>query len=412
MNLLVLNAGSSSQKAFLFSIDFPLSENPPMPLWRAKIDATAPGQPSGKLFVTVQTCKQNTYRKPIPLSYSTTERTEALLRLLWEEENTVLDGPSEIHVVGHRVVHGGAEFDSAVLVDSHVEAVIRRYEALAPLHNKANLDGIQVAQRLLGRKCPQVAVFDTAFHRTLPEAAMIYPGPYEWVKRGIRRYGFHGTSFRWTSYRAAQLLKREDDPELRLIHCHLGGGCSIAATVGGKSVDTTMGFTPLDGIAMSTRSGAIDPGILVYLLRQGSDIDEIERILNKESGLKGLAGLPGDTRIILPEMERGSYRAQLAIDVFIHRLCAGIGQMIAALSDIPDALVFTGAIGETEAFVRIAVCKTFAFLGISLDFEKNRVSPMDADVTTAESRVRILVIKSREEWQIARESAELLQVSN
>ena len=208
-----------------------------------------------------------------------------------------------------------------------------------------------------------------------------------WIDQGIRRYGFHGTSFRYASGRAAQLLGRINDPKLRLILCHLGGGCSLCATVGGRSIDTTMGFTPLDGIAMCTRSGAVDPGILLYLLRQGVSTDDLEKLLNKESGLKGLSGLSGDTRVLLPAATRGDDRARLALDVFIHRLQAGIGSMLASLGDVPHALVFTDAISEDEPSIRAAACAPFAFLGFDLDMQKNDISPLDADLATEISAV-------------------------
>ena len=243
------------------------------------------------------------------------------------------------------------------------------------------------------------------------EAASTYPGPFDWLKKGIRRYGFHGTSFRWASGQAARLLKRENDPALRLIICHLGGGCSLAATIGGKSVDTTMGFTPMDGIAMCTRSGALDPGILLFLMRENPDVDKLEKTLDRESGLQGLSGLPGDTRILLPEASKGNQRAKLAMDVFIHRLQAGIGQMMASLNGRPDAIVFTDAIGEDEPLVRSRACEPFKFIGLEVDPEKNATSPLDSDISLPKGPVRVLIVKSREDWQIARECHELYQLN-
>jgi len=307
------------------------------------------------------------------------------------------------------VVHGGTEYDKAVIVDAQVEAVINRLAAFAPLHNPINLEGIQVAREILGSAIPQIAVFDTSFHRTLSEASATYPGPYAWLQKGIRRYGFHGTSFRWASGQASRLLKLENDPELRLIICHLGGGCSLAATIGGKSVDTTMGFTPMDGIAMCTRSGALDPGILLFLMRENPDVEALEKTLDRDSGLQGLSGLPGDTRILLPEASKGNQRAKLAMDVFIHRLQAGMGQMMASLDGCPDAIVFTDAIGEDEPLVRSRACEPFKFMGVEVDPEKNATSPMDTDISIPKTHVRVLIVKSREDWQIARECYELCQ---
>jgi acetate kinase len=309
---------------------------------------------------------------------------------------------SEIDVVGHRVVHGGAEFIHATPINDSVETAIARLAPLAPLHNPANLAGIRAARKLLP-DIPHFAVFDTAFHRTLAESAYTYPGPYAWKESGIRRYGFHGTSFRWASEQAARLLQRQSDPELRLILCHLGGGCSLCATIGGRSVETTMGFTPLDGIAMCTRSGSVDPGSLIHLLRNGTDIDDLETDLNTRSGLKGLSGLSGDTRVILPEMEGGDQRAQLAWDVFIHRLRLGMAAMLGALDGWPDAFVFTDVIGESEPTLRAAACAPFSFFGLKLDTSKNKASRPDSDIATRESVVRALIVKSREACQIARE---------
>ncbi len=280
---------------------------------------------------------------------------------------------------------------------------IHQLEAFAPLHNGHNLTGYRVAKRLLGTRTPQVAVFDTAFHRSLAPPAYTYAGPSAWLKRDIRRYGFHGTSFKWSSERAARLLGRAGDRSLKLVLCHLGGGCSLCATRGGRSVDTTMGFTPLDGIAMCTRSGAIDPGIVFYLLRSGQTVDEIEQLLNQESGLKGLSGLSGDTRLLTASRRARDPRAALAWDVFVHRLQAGIGQMIAALGAKPDALIFTDAISEDEPLIRAAACAPFGYLGLKLDAAKNRRSALDSDLSARGSAVRVLLVKSREAYQIARE---------
>jgi acetate kinase len=407
MNLLVLNSGSGSHKCSLFRT----GKTPPVqalePIWKAVIMATSPGNRAQELSLTVECEGKKTERKTLPADLSSRKRVEYLLKLLEENKSSILQENHEIDVVGHRVVHGGTEYDQAVVVDARVEAVIERLAVFAPLHNPVNLEGIQAAREILGSKIPQIAVFDTSFHRTLSEAASTYPGPFAWLGKGIRRYGFHGTSFRWASGQAARLLHRENDPALRLIICHLGGGCSLAATVGGKSVDTTMGFTPMDGIAMCTRSGALDPGILLFLMRENPDIDQLERTLERESGLQGLSGLPGDTRILIPAASKGNERARLAMEVFIHRLQAGIGQMIASLNGQPDAIVFTDAIGEDEPAVRMRACAPFKFIGVEVDPEKNAASPLDSDISLSKAPVRVLIVKSREDWQIARECLEL-----
>jgi acetate kinase len=403
MNILVLNAGSGSHKCSLFRVENALPVKPLEPVWKAVIMATDPGSNAQELSLTIECAGHKKESKTLPSDLSSKKQVECLLKRLQEDKSAVLKGTSEIDAVGHRVVHGGTEFDKAVIVDAGVESVIERLAAFAPLHNPVNLEGIRAARKILGPKIPQIAVFDTSFHRTLVPAAETYPGPYEWLGKGIRRYGFHGTSFRWASGEAARLLNRKNDPALRLIICHLGGGCSLAATIGGKSVDTTMGFTPMDGIAMCTRSGALDPGILLFLMRENPDVDKLERTLDRESGLQGLSGLPGDTRILVPEASKGNPRAKLAMDVFIHRLRAGIGQMMASLDGRPDAIV------EDEPLVRSRACEPFKFMGVEVDPEKNATSPLDSDIAPPKAPVRVLIVKSREDWQIARECQELCQ---
>ena len=371
--------------------------------------ATDPGTSSQEISLSIEGEGRRKEQLKLPADLSSRKRVEYLLNLLRDDKSLGLGKTNAIDAVGHRVVHGGIEYDKAVIIDPQVEAVIKRLAAFAPLHNLINLEGVQAAREILDPDVPQIAVFDTSFHRTLSEAASTYPGPYAWLQKGIRRYGFHGTSFRWASAQASRLLKRENDPELRLIICHLGGGCSLAATIGGKSVDTTMGFTPMDGIAMCTRSGALDPGILLFLMRENPDINELEKTLDSESGLKGLSGLPGDTRILLPEASKGNHRAKLAMNVFIHRLQAGIGQMIASLNGRPDAIVFTDAIGEDEPLVRSRACEPFKFIGMEVDPEKNATSPIDADISNPKVHVRVLIVKSREDWQIARDCHKLFQ---
>jgi acetate kinase len=308
--------------------------------------------------------------------------------------------PDDIEVVGHRVVHGGAEFTEPTFITSDVHNAIQRYATYAPGHNPAALEGIAVVTKLLG-DVPQVAVFDTAFHRTLPPAASVYPLPYQWTEQGVLRYGFHGISHKYCAERAAQLLNR-DLAELDLITCHLGNGCSLAAIHAGQSIDTTMGFTPLDGLMMGTRPGVMDPGIILYLLRQPQvDTATLERMLNQESGLLGVSGISGDMRQIDQARNQGSERAQLAFDMFIHRLRAGIGSMLAALGHI-DALIFTAGIGEHSTAVRDAACRHFSNLGIEIDQVRNATHPVDQDIAKSNAQVRVLVIHTQEDWAIAR----------
>ena len=270
----------------------------------------------------------------------------------------------------------------------------------------ANLAGINAIEQILGEQIPQIAVFDTAFHAQLPPAAYTYPIPYELTDRGIRRYGFHGISHQYCAQRAAHILGR-DLSSLKLITCHLGNGCSLAAIRDGHSIDTTMGFTPLEGLMMGTRSGSIDPGILIYLLRHSNyTIDEVDHLLNHSSGLLGVSGISNDMRQIIHQIEQENDRAKLAFDLFVHRLRSGIGAMLASLGGI-DALVFTAGIGENSAEVRSATCEAFGWLGLSIDPDLNHATPCDRDIANRDSQVRVLVIHTEEDWAIAQECCRL-----
>jgi acetate kinase len=280
-------------------------------------------------------------------------------------------------VVGHRIVHGGDRFDAPAVVDDDVERAIEDLAELAPLHNKLGLMGIRAALDAFGRGVPQVAAFDTAFHRTMPAAASTYGGPYEWIGQGFKRYGFHGISHEYAGQQAAVLLGRSP-AELHLVTCHLGGGCSVTAISAGRSVDTTMGFTPLEGLAMVTRAGSIDPALVLHLLRRGATVDELEDVLENGSGLLGLSGVSKDLRDVIAARDQGDERATLAVDVFVHRAAAGVGAMIAALGTL-DALVFTGGIGEHSAEIRERIARPFSFFGAP-----------------------VLVVAAREELAIAR----------
>lgn len=414
MNIIVLNAGSGSQRCslFAFGVDAPQAGVPQEAIWEAVIDSTAPNQPKDRVRVMVaKHGSKPTERAQLNRELTPHDRTLELIRLLWEGDSAPLGGPEEIDLVGHRIVHGGRQFEAATPISSEVENSIHRLSTLAPLHNPSGLAGLRAARETLGPRARHFAVFDTAFHRTIPPPASTYAGPYHWVDDGIQRYGFHGTNFRWVAQRAAHLLGRDRDPDLSLILCHLGGGCSLCATRGGRSLATTMGFTPLDGIAMCTRSGAVDPGILIHLQRQGMSADAIEHLLNQESGLKGLSGLSGDTREISAAARMGDSRAQLALDVFIHRAREGMGQMLGALGEAPAAFVFTDAIAEDEPEIRAALCHAFGFAGLRIDVGRNRQAEPDCDFGHTDSSIRALLIKSREAWQIALECAAVARKS-
>jgi len=336
-----------------------------------------------------------------------TEAVADQVSTLWSGPSRVVDSSAAINAVGHRIVHGGPQYEEPVRITPAVKQGIASVSEFAPLHNRAELGGIEAIDKLLDG-VPQVAVFDTGFHRRMPLPAAVYPGPYEWFAKDIRRYGFHGINHQYCAGRAAELLQR-DLNALKLVTCHLGNGCSLAAIQDGHSIDTTMGFTPLEGLMMGTRSGSVDPGILTYLLRQGRlQPGEIDDVLNQKSGLLGISGLSEDMREILSSMKQGHSRAKLAFDIYVHRLQAGIGAMIAVLGGV-DALVFTAGVGEHSPEVREAACKPFSFLGLELDREANQQGSSDGDIAAADSSIRVLMIRAQEEWAIARECWRLVK---
>jgi len=397
MKILVLNAGSSSQKSCLYELNDVLPDRPPQPLWEAQIDWN---HREGVAQLKVETVS-GTEQEEEFASDSRQAAISRMLETLWQGKTQVINSLKEIDIVGHRVVHGGQDYQQSTLISPDVKEAIARLSVFAPVHNPVNLEGIEALEKILGN-VPQVAVFDTAFHAQLPPAAFVYPGPYEWLENGIRRYGFHGISHQYCARRAGQILNR-DLTHLRLISCHLGNGCSVAAIRGGVSVDTTMGFTPLDGLMMGSRSGAIDPGIIIHLLRREDLTSEkLDNILNRNSGLKGISGVSSDMRQIGDAIAQGNERAQLALDIYIHRLRAGIGAMLASLGGL-DALIFTAGVGENSAVLRAAACEAFGFMGLKLDGEKNQQSPVDEDIAALDSATRVLVIHTQEDWEIARE---------
>jgi acetate kinase len=400
MRVLVLNSGSSSQKSALFELRDAVSPDPQPPLWEAKIEWN-----QGSAVLKARNSRGNKTEKEV----SAADRQgaiERMLETLWSGETAVVKNASEINVVGHRIVHGGPKLKEPIRVTPEVKKTIADAAAFAPLHNRAELEGIERIERVVG-PVPQVAVFDTGFHRTIPPAAALYPGPYDWQDKGIRRYGFHGINHEYCSERAAQMLGR-DISQLRIVSCHLGNGCSLTAIARGKSVDTTMGFTPLEGLMMGTRSGSIDPGILTYLLREtGIGGQEIDDILNQRSGLLGISGISSDMREVEAAAQSGDQRAQLAFDMFVHRLRKGIAEMAAVLGGA-DVLVFTAGIGENSSAVRAGACSGLHFLGIELDSEKNAHTSGDQEISATNSGIRVLVIHAQEDWAIAQDCARVL----
>jgi len=395
MKILVLNSGSSSQKACLYELGDALPTDPPAALWEGKIEW------NGETAATVVKNSKETVQKEQVRFSSREQVVRELLSTVWNGKARAIASLSDIEAVGHRVVHGGSHFEDPVVITAEVKAAIASVSEFAPLHNRAELEGINIVEKLFAA-VPQMAVFDTGFHRQMPLAATIYPGPYDWFEGGIRRYGFHGINHQYCAQRAAQLLGK-DQASLKLVTCHLGNGCSVSAVLGGRGVDTTMGFTPLDGLMMGTRSGAVDPGILTFLMRQAQlNPEEIDSVLNHKSGLLGISGVSADMRDILAAIQRGHQRAKLAYDIYIHRLRAAIAAMAAALNGM-DALVFTAGVGENSAEVRAAACSGLEFLGLRLDPQQNVQPTLDGDVSMAQSRVRILVIRAQEDWAIAAE---------
>ena len=395
MKILVLNSGSSSQKSCLYELRAPLPESPPAPLWEGKVEWQG-----NRAVLDVRNIAGLTYREEMTIG-ARAEATARLLDALVSGKPRVLADKSEVSAVGHRIVNGGSEFTQPTLITPQVQSAIERMAVFAPLHNRVELEGIGLIEKQFG-SVSQIAVFDTGFHSRLPLAAAVYPGPYEWVAQGIRRYGFHGINHQYCAERTAQLLAKQL-PALKLVTCHLGNGCSLAAIKNGQSIDTTMGFTPLEGLMMGTRSGSVDPGILTYLLRERHlTAPEIDELLNRKSGLLGISGISGDMRQIVSAMKEGHARARLAFDIFVHRLQTGIGAMIAALGGI-DALVFTAGIGENSPEVRDVACANLGFLGLTLDPSKNSSPHPDQDISAARSNIRVFVLRAQEDWAIARE---------
>jgi acetate kinase len=404
MKILVLNAGSSSQKSCLYEIaDKALPTQALQPLWEGKINWT---QDRGVAEIEVKTVTGATLQKSIS-GDSPEAHLSYLLNTLNHDATKVIDRLSEIDVVGHRIVHGGQDYRDSVVITEVVKKAIAGLSNLAPEHNPAALEGIEAIEKIL-KDVTQVAVFDTGFHATLPDAAAIYPVPYQWVEQGIRRYGFHGISHQYCSQRAVQILGQDVASE-RLIICHLGNGCSLAAIKKGRSIDTTMGFTPLEGLMMGSRSGSVDPGILIYLLRYCNyTVEKLEHVLNKDSGLKGISGVSSDLREVREAIAQGNSRAQLAWDIYVHRLRSGIGAMLTSLGGL-DALVFTAGVGEHSPQIRQAACEALGFIGLKIDLEKNQQQPVDKDIATPDSAVRVLVIHTQEDWAIAQHCWQLLK---
>ena len=394
MKILVINCGSSSLKYQLIDSE---TENVLAKglCERIGIDGMFTYQKAG-CEKQVSNIDQPTHKKSV----------ELVINALTDPENGVIGSLAEIDAVGHRVVHGGEKFASSTLITEEVLKAIEECNDLAPLHNPANLIGIRACMELMPG-VPMVAAFDTAFHQTMPAEAFIYGIPYEYYKKyAIRKYGFHGVSHDYVSKRTAEILGL-DYNTAKIVVCHLGNGASICAVNGGKSVDTSMGLTPLMGLLMGTRSGEIDPGAIEFLAKkEGLELKDIMTILNKKSGVLGLSGVSSDFRDIDAAVEEGNEQAKLAKAAFVHRVVSYVGGYVAVMNGV-DAIVFTAGIGENDKGVRSAVCKNLGYLGITVDEEKNAIRGEETIISTPDSKVKVLVVPTNEELMIARDTEKL-----
>ena len=396
MNILVINCGSSSLKYQLINSETEgvlakgLCE-------RIGIDGMLTYQPEGG--------EKEKSEIAMPTH---TEAINAVLAALTNEKSGVIKSLSEVGAVGHRVVHGGEKFTSSCLINDESMKAIEECNDLAPLHNPENLIGIRACQELMPG-VPMVAVFDTAFHQTMPDVAYTYGIPYEYYEKyKVRRYGFHGTSHSYVSKRTAEIIGKPYD-QMKIIVCHLGNGASISAVNCGKSVDTSMGLTPLEGLVMGTRSGDLDPAIIDFVgKKEGLSLDEMNEVLNKKSGMLGISGVSSDGRDLEAAAETGNKRAQLALDVFDYRVIKYIGAYAAAMNGV-DAIAFTAGIGENNIKMRKDVCSSLTYLGVKLDEEKNNVRGEERIISADDSKVQVLLVPTNEELAIARETLALVK---
>jgi acetate kinase len=397
LSVLVINAGSSSLKFGLFDAETREA------LVSGLIDWTGDKQHAD---LVVRVGESEKVRTQLPASGHGAAVEEAVRRLT-ESGSDISGRAGAITAVGHRVVHGGTRFRSSVRIDQEVKAAIRDLAELAPLHNPSALEAIGAAEKALPG-VPQVAVFDTAFFASLPPRAYVYPLPYKWYTDwGVRRFGFHGISHAYCAGRAAEMLGAQASGS-RMVVCHLGNGCSATAIRDGVAVATTMGFTPLEGLMMGTRAGSVDPGVLLYVQsRRGVSTDDLERTLNHGSGLLGVSGASSDFRQVESAAERGDERARLALEIYADRVRATVGSLAVTLGGI-DALAFTAGVGENSASLRAAACEGLESLGLRLDPSRNAACRPDSDVAASESPARILVIHTREELLIARETLKVI----
>ena len=395
MKVLVVNCGSSSIKYQLIDME---NENLMAKGYLEKI-----GLPDSFLTHTVNGEKHKIEQEV----KNHEEGIQLVLQQLTHPEYGVIKSLDEIGAVGHRVVHGGEKFSSSVLITDDVINTMRECIPLAPLHNPAGITGIEACQKVLPN-VPMVGVFDTAFHQTLPKKAYLYAIPYEYYEKyGIRKYGFHGTSHRFVSQRVAEVMNKSVE-DLKIITCHLGQGASLCAVDGGKSVDTSMGLTPLAGVPMGTRSGDIDPSIVTFLMKnENLTPDQMDTILNKKSGKLGVSGISFDDRDIEKAAAEGNERAKLAIDTFAYQVIGYIGRFAAQMNGV-DVITFAGGVGENGIEVRKEICDSLAFLGVKIDEEKNNCRGKEVEISTPDSKVKVFIIPTNEELMIARDTMEIV----
>ena len=392
MKILVLNCGSSSVKYKLFDID---SKSV-----LAQGGAEKIGLEDSFLKLTLPNGEKVILKTSMPEHHSAIQN---ILNVLTGKEYGCIESFDEIDAVGHRVVHGGEKFADSVLITPAVMDALEECSSLAPLHNPPNIQGIEACQAIMPN-VPQVGVFDTAFHQTMPKEAYMYALPYEYYENyGIRRYGFHGTSHKYVAQRCAELMGKHMS-DLRIITCHLGNGSSVAAIKGGRSIDTTMGFTPLSGLIMGTRTGDIDPAIVPFLMNKtGMNYDEVDTVMNKKSGVLGISGVSNDFRVIEEAAANGNKRAQLALNMFHYKVRRVIGAFAAVMGGV-DAIVFTAGIGENGIGNRDAICNGLEYLGTRIDSERNNVRGKEQEISAEGSKVKIFVIPTNEEIMIARDT--------
>ncbi len=396
MKILVLNCGSSSLKYQLINME------------TEEVLASGKYERIGEKEAFI-THKVNGQKIKIDNpAYNHTEAIEFTLKQLTNPEYKVIDSLDEIEAIGHRLVHGGEKISESVVIDENVENVLKEYSDLAPLHNPACILGIEACKNVMPGK-PMVGVFDTAFHQSIPKERYIYPIPYEYYEKyGIRKYGFHGTSHMFVSQRLAE-IEGKDLKDLKIVTCHLGQGSSICAVQGGKSVDTSMGLTPLGGIPMVTRSGDLDPSILLYLMKKEKlSPEQMENILNKESGVSGISGLAPDFRVIEQESYNDNETAKIAMESFKYAIASYIAKYAVAMNGV-DYIVFTGGVGENQINIRKGICEQLEFMGVEIDVEANNMRGEEKVISKPSSKVKVYVIPTNEELMIAKETERLVK---